>query len=87
MQLQRAFLVDLCEPCVVVGSRKSTERVVLRADVILANYSELIHFENEKELFVNIKHEKLFIKDFFVINETLYIYEKDQLNKFLILSY
>ena len=53
-------------------------------DAILANYSELVLFENDKELFVNIKHEKLFIKDFFVINETLYIYDKDHLNKFLI---
>ena len=69
-------------------NKESYDKIRLfKNDVILANYSELIHFENEKELFVNIKHEKLFIKDFFVINETLYIYEKDQLNKFLILSY
>ena len=35
---------------------------------------------------IKINLEKLFIKDFFVINETLYIYDEDFLNKYLILS-
>ena len=60
---------------------------ILKNDVILANNNQLIHFKNDEELFINIEHEKLFIKDFFVIDETLYIYDKDHLNKYLILSY
>ena len=55
-------------------------------DVILSNNEELFHFKNEEELFVKINLEKLFIKDFFVIDETLYIYDEDFLNKYLILS-
>jgi len=60
---------------------------LFKNDVILANNNQLIHFKNDEELFINIKHEKLFIKDFSVIDETLYIYDKDHLNKFLILKY
>ena len=56
-------------------------------DVILSNNKELFHFKNEEELFIKINLEKLFIKDFFVIDETLYIYDKDHLNKYLILTY
>jgi len=56
-------------------------------DILLSNEAELYHLENDKELLTKINLEKLFIKDFFVINETLYIYEKDHLNKYLILSY
>ena len=56
-------------------------------NVLLSNSSEIFHFKNEEELLVKINLEKLFIKDFFVINETLYIYDKDHLNKYLILSY
>ena len=55
-------------------------------DILLSNESELYYLQNDKELFTKIKLEKLFIKDFFVINETLYIYEKDHLNKYLILN-
>ena len=55
-------------------------------DILLSNNSELFQFKNNEELFVKINLEKLFIKDFFVINETLYIYDKDHLNKYLILS-
>jgi len=55
-------------------------------DILISNESDLYHLENNKELFTKIKLEKLFIKDFFVINETLYIYDKDHLNKYLILS-
>ena len=60
---------------------------LFKNDVILANNNQLIHFKNDEELFINIKHEKLFIKDFSVIDETLYIYDKDHLNKYLILNY
>ena len=56
-------------------------------NVLLSNSSEIFHFKNKEELLVKINLEKLFIKDFFVINETLYIYDKDHLNKYLILSY
>ena len=56
-------------------------------DILLSNELELYHLEINKELFTKIKLQKLFIKDFFVINETLYIYDKDHLNKYLILSY
>ncbi len=60
---------------------------LFKNDVILANNNQLIHFKNDEELFIDIKHEKLFIKDFSVIDETLYIYDKDRLNKYLILTY
>ena len=55
-------------------------------NVILSNNKELYHFKNEEKLFIKINLEKLFIKDFFVINETLYIYDEDFLNKYLILT-
>ena len=60
---------------------------LFKNDVILANNNQLIHFKNDDELFIDINHEKLFIKDFSVIDETLYIYDKDHLNKYLILNY
>ena len=60
---------------------------LFKNDIILANNNQLIHFKNDEELFIDIKHEKLFIKDFSVIDETLYIYDKDHLNKYLILTY
>ena len=60
---------------------------LFKNDIILANNNQLIHFKNDEELFIDIKHEKLFIKDFSVIDETLYIYDKDHLKKFLILTY
>ena len=60
---------------------------LFKNDIILANNNQLIHFKNDEELFIDIKHEKLFIKDFSVIDETLYIYDKDHLNKYLILNY
>ena len=56
-------------------------------DILLSNKTDLFLLKNDKELFSKINLEKLFIKDFFVINETLYIYDKDHLNKYLILSY
>ena len=55
-------------------------------NVILSNNKELYHFKNEEKLFIKINLEKLFIKDFFVINETLYIYDEDFVNKYLILT-
>ena len=60
---------------------------LFKNDIILANNNQLIHFKNDDELFIDINHEKLFIKDFSVIDETLYIYDKDHLNKYLILTY
>jgi len=60
---------------------------IFKNDIILANNNQLTHFKNDDELFINIEHEKLFIKDFSVIDETLYIYDKDHLNKYLILTY
>ena len=67
-----------------IGSKKIG---FYKNDILISNESELYSLENNKELFTKIKIEKLFIKDFFVINETLYIYDKDHLNKYLILSY
>ena len=55
-------------------------------NVFLSNSSEIFHFKNKEELLLKINLEKLFIKDFFVINETLYIYDEDFLNKYLILT-
>tara|TARA_B100000941_G_scaffold286298_1_gene259596 strand:- start:480 stop:1259 length:780 start_codon:yes stop_codon:yes gene_type:complete len=60
---------------------------LFRNDIILLKNNQLVHFKNGDEIFVNIIHEKLFIKDFSVINETLYIYDEDYLNKYLILTY
>ena len=68
------------------GNRFNKIRL-FKNDVILANNNQLIHFKNDEELFIDINHEKLFIKDFSVIDETLYIYDKDHLNKYLILNY
>ena len=59
---------------------------IFKNDVILANNNKLIYFKNDEELFINIEHEKLFVKDFSVIDQTLYIYDKDYLNKYLILT-
>ena len=56
-------------------------------DVLVSNNSELFHFMKGKEPFFKVNLEKLFIKDFFVINETLYIYDKDHLNKYIISTY
>jgi len=54
---------------------------------LLLNGSNNIYLFNiEDSAFQKINSEKLFIKDFFVINETLYIYDEDFLNKYLILT-
>ncbi len=56
-------------------------------DILLSDKSGLFHLKNDEEFFTKVNLDKLFIKDFFVINETLYIYDEDYLNKYLILSY
>ncbi len=54
---------------------------------LLLNGSNNIYlFDIRDFTFQKIHSEKLFIKDFFVINETLYIYDEDFLNKYLILT-
>ena len=54
---------------------------------LLLNGSNNIYlFDIRDFTFQKINSEKLFIKDFFVINETLYIYDEDFLNKYLILT-
>tara|TARA_S200000501_G_scaffold25311_1_gene21997 strand:+ start:1067 stop:1846 length:780 start_codon:yes stop_codon:yes gene_type:complete len=53
-------------------------------NILLASNNS-IGYLDKKELKINLfKIPKLFIKDFFVINESLYIYEEDFFNKFLI---
>lgn len=55
-----------------------------KKNIFLAS-DDSVGYLNKKELKINLfKTPKLFIKDFFVINESLYIYEEDFYNKFLI---
>ena len=67
---------------------KSFKKINLfKNDIILSNNNKLEYFNNEQESFINIRSKKLFIKDFFVIDETLYIYDEDHLNKYITLTY
>ena len=55
-----------------------------KKNIFLAS-DDSVGYLNKKELKINLfKIPKLFIKDFFVINESLYIYEEDFYNRFLI---
>mgnify|MGYP007000210539 len=54
-------------------------------DILLSNSNSIIYFNINDLEFNKINSEKLFLKDFFVINETLYIYDEDFINKYLIL--
>ena len=55
-----------------------------KKNIFLAS-DDSVGYINNKELKINLfKIPKLFIKDFFVINESLYIYEEDFYNRFLI---
>ena len=55
-----------------------------KKNIFLAS-DDSVGYLNRKELKINLfKIPKLFIKDFFVINESLYIYEEDFYNRFLI---
>ena len=55
-----------------------------KKNIFLASNNSLGYL-NVEELKINLfKIPKLFIKDFFVINESLYIYEEDFYNRFLI---
>ena len=55
-----------------------------KKNIFLAS-DDSVGYLNIKELKINLfKIPKLFIKDFFVINESLYIYEEDFFNQFLI---
>ena len=60
---------------------------LLDRHIILSNNSDIVFFNEDKMNFKNLSIEKLFIKDFFVINESLYIYDKDHLYKYLTLIY
>jgi len=51
--------------------------------IFISNNNMILFNEIDKTL-KNIIHPKLFIKDFFVIDETLYIYDEDFLNQFQI---
>ena len=51
--------------------------------IFISNNSLILFNEIDKTL-KKIVHPKLFIKDFFVIDETLYIYDEDFLNQFQI---
>ena len=55
-------------------------------NLLLSGSNNIYLFNIEDSIFQKINSEKLFIKDFFVINETLYIYDEDFLNKYLILT-
>ena len=57
-----------------------------KKNIFLAS-DESVGYLNIKELKINLfKIPKLFIKDFFVINESLYIYEEDFYKRFLIIK-
>ena len=55
-------------------------------NLLLTGSNNIYLFNIEDFTFQKINSEKLFIKDFFVINETLYIYNEDFINKYLILT-
>lgn len=57
-----------------------------KKNIILSNDSDLIYLDDNEKKFTDIFNLKLFIKDFFVMNETLYIYNEDYLNKYLIIN-
>ena len=57
-----------------------------KKNIFLAS-DDSVGYVNIKELKINLfKIPKLFIKDFFVINESLYIYEEDFYKRFLIIK-
>ena len=57
-----------------------------KKNIFLAS-DDSVGYLNKKELKINLfKTPKLFIKDFFVINESLYIYEEDFYKRFLIIK-
>ena len=58
----------------------------LKNNLLLTGSNNIYLFDIRDFTFQKINSEKLFIKDFFVINETLYIYDEDFLNKYLILT-
>ena len=60
---------------------------LLDEHIILNNNSDIVFFNEDKMDFKNLSIEKLFIKDFFVIDESLYIYDKDHLYKYLTLIF
>ena len=51
-------------------------------NLIFVSNNNLFIFDESDSRLEKISHEKLFIKDFFVINETLYIYDEDYLQQF-----
>jgi len=69
----------------IISGNDSTNKILLsdkpnHFEVLLPLLNDAI-----KELEINLfEIPKLFIKDFFVINESLYIYEEDFYNRFLI---
>ena len=58
----------------------------LKNNLLLTGSNNIYLFDIRDFTFQKINSEKLFIKDFFVVNETLYIYDEDFLNKYLILT-
>lgn len=58
----------------------------LKSNILLTGSNNIYLFDIKDFTFQKINSEKLFIKDFFVVNETLYIYDEDFLNKYLILT-
>jgi len=51
-------------------------------NLIFVSNNNLFLFDESDNRLEKISHKKLLIKDFFVINETLYIYNEDFLNQF-----
>ena len=69
------------------NTNKQFKKISLyKNDVLLSNSNSIIYFNINDLEFKKINSEKLFLKDFFVINETLYIYNEDFINKYLILT-
>ena len=57
---------------------------IYKNHLIFQSKNNLILFNEIDKTLKKIVHPKLFIKDFFVIDETLYIYDEDFLNQFQI---
>jgi hypothetical protein len=51
-------------------------------NLIFVSNNNLFLFDESDSRLEKINYEKLLIKDFFVIDETLYIYDEDFLNQF-----
>ena len=81
------YMINYNGSIIYKSENKQFKKISLyKNDVLLSNSNSIIYFNINDLEFKKINSEKLFLKDFFVINETLYIYNEDFINKYLILT-